>query len=53
MKINSNLLKLSENVLEIYNVYQLHIKYRTAITYHAAVHFNILFVKQLNVLASV
>jgi len=41
------------NVLEIYNIYQLHLEYSIAITYHVAVHFNILFVKQLHVKASV
>jgi hypothetical protein len=41
------------NVLEIYNTYQLHLECSVAITYHVAVHFNILFVKQLHIKASV
>jgi hypothetical protein len=41
------------SVLEIYDIYQLHLEYRIAITYYVAVHFNILFVKQIHVKASV
>jgi len=41
------------NVLEISNMYQLHPEYRIGIAYHVAVHFNIMFVKQLHVKASV
>jgi hypothetical protein len=41
------------NVLEIYNLYQLHLEYCIGITYHVSFHFNILFVKQLHVKVSV
>jgi len=41
------------HVPELYNIYQLHLEYRIAVTYHVAVHFNILFVKQLHVKESV